>query len=192
MKLFQTTPAEDAKNIRGKLAEARAALTAAENAEVPARDALRRAAAAGEPTDPAAKRLEEHRAAKERAAALVTELEHALRVAEEHLTAAEKDADLEALRATATAAMKDGEKAAAEGVKALRTLILAWGRIEAARETVDRCSRRATRRFEAELGVNPTLPNKYQLVPLAVDGLSGGRMCYEDLDGLGFYLPDPK
>ena len=191
MKLFQKTPADEAQNIRRKLAETRAGLTAAQTAEITARDAFRRAVAQGEAPAAAEAALAEAREEASRATAAEAELTAALEEAEARAAAAAREASLEGLRAQARDAAKDGEKAAAEAVKTLRQFVLAWGRIEAARELIDRCDRLARRKYDgADLGVVAALPGRYQLVPLATDDLPrAGTMVRTELEGIGFYLP---
>lgn len=190
MKLFTKDPKEEVSNVRRRLEDVRRKLTTAQNREADARDVLRNVLKGGEDSSGAEAALAAVRDETARATALEAELSAALEEAEARAAAASRDASLEELRATARKAMVEGEKNAAEAVKLLRKFALAWGEIERCREVVDRCGRLATKKHGAALGVNPTLPGRYNLADLAIGELRGGTWVREDLEGMGYFLPE--
>ena len=190
MKLFTKDPREEVSNISRRLEDVRRKLTAAQSREAAARDALRHVLKGGEDSSAAEAALAAVRDETARATALEAELSAALEEAEARAAAAAKEASLEELRSQARAAMADGEKAASEAVKLLRKFALAWGEVERAREVVDRCARMATKKHDADLGVSPALPGKYQLADLAIGELRGGTWVREDLEGMGYFFPE--
>lgn len=189
MKLFGGEPADEVANVRRSLDATRQRLAVAQSRVADARTEHRRALAAGADPTSAEAALEAARADADLLVAREAELSAALEEAEGRAAEALKAADFEALVAQARAAKKEGERVAPEMVQALRSFVLAWGRVEAARETVDYCDRFARRHFGKDLGVTAVLPDRYQLVPLAAGDLTGGRFVREELPDIGFFVP---